>query len=467
MVISAVLAPSFLYPILILAFRLREATDKLQWQAKTDATTGLANAYAISQELSQMLSRAAGNFTVVLHFIDLDRFKEVNDTLGHAAGDELLRAVASRLKSVVGNEGFVGRFGGDEFVVVQPQSDSQADVADLAARIITALSLAYRIDNHDVHIAATIGTAVYPEDGSDSPSLLRSADLALYRAKHSARGRSLAFNRQMDEDAQQQRRLELDVRAALAAGQFQLHFQPIFSARSLRITTCEALLRWHHPAWENVSTDLVVAAAERIGCIGEIGHWVLQEACRACSLWPETVRVAVNLSPSQFVLGNLVDVVVQALNASSLAADRLELEITESVLLQDLPIVNAALEQLRALGVRISLDDFGAGYSGLNYLHSFRLDKVKIDRQFVRKMTPHSRETILLRGIARLCADLGMTVAVEGVETGEQAELILNEDSVAEVQGFLFCRPLPEAIISEMVRAATPALTGVRAQDRA
>jgi diguanylate cyclase (GGDEF)-like protein len=455
-VISTVLAPSFLYPIIVLASRLRRATDKLQLQATTDSTTGLPNTYAISQELSKLLNRASTGRAVALHFIDLDRFKEVNDTLGHAAGDELLRAVAGRLKSVVGERGLVGRFGGDEFIVVQRQSDSRAKATELATGLISALSAKYHVNGHDIHISATVGVAHYPEDGSDSPSLLRAADLALYRAKHFAKGKTLAFNRQMDEDAQRQRRLELDVRAALAAGQFQLHFQPLFCTKSLRITTCEALLRWRHPDWEGMSAALVVAAAERTGCIGEIGHWVLREACRACSGWPESVRVAINLSPSQFAEGDIVEIVGEALRTSGLAADRLELEITESVLLQDLPIVRTALEKLTALGVRISLDDFGSGYSGLHYLHRFRLDKVKIDRQFVQRMTPNSREISLLRGIARLCVDLDMTVAVEGIETEEQADLILQEDSIGEVQGFLFCRPLPESAISEILRATAP-----------
>jgi EAL domain-containing protein (putative c-di-GMP-specific phosphodiesterase class I) len=284
---------------------------------------------------------------------------------------------------------------------------------------------------------------------------LRAADMALYRAKVDTRGGCLVFRPGMDVEAQETRSLELDLRAALANRQFELHFQPLFEPRSLRVTTCEALLRWYHPRRGPVSPEIFIPAAERIGAILEIGNWVVSEACAACSTWPGSVRVAVNISPVQFLRGDIVATVTAALARSGLSAERLELEITESVLLRDVPATRSVLEQLRALGVRISFDDFGTGYSGLNYLHRFRLDKVKIDRQFVREITANPRSLVMLRGVARLSAELGMSVAVEGIETEEQAEILATEDHIDELQGFLFSPPVTGQAIGEILSATS------------
>jgi EAL domain-containing protein (putative c-di-GMP-specific phosphodiesterase class I) len=289
--------------------------------------------------------------------------------------------------------------------------------------------------------------------------------MALYRAKVDARGSWIVFKPGMDIEAQATRPLELDLRAALDSGQFEVHFQPLFEPNSLRVTTCEALLRWHHPERGTVPPEIFIPAAERIGAILEIGSWVLSEACQACATWPGNVRVAVNISPAQFLRGNLVETVTAALAESRLNADRLELEITETVLLRDLPAIRSVLEQLRALGVRISFDDFGTGYSGLNYLHRFRLDKVKIDRQFVREITTNERSLTMLRGVARLSAELGMSVAVEGVETEEQAEILALETHIHELQGFLFSPPVNRQAIKEIL-AATSGRAGLAAHNR-
>lgn len=464
-IISAVLAPAFLYPIFILAARLRAATDKLQIQATTDSLTGLPNAFALSGELCACLRHIEGDRRLAVHFIDLDHFKEVNDSLGHAAGDAFLRAVAKRLLAHIGDRHVVARFGGDEFVVVQKSVQSRADAAAFAVAISDLLARKFEIDGQEIHAGATIGTALAPDDASNPEQLLRLADMALNRAKLSARGKPLLFDVKMEADAQERRSLELDLRAALQAGQFELHFQPQFEPRTLRITVCEALLRWRHPTRGEVPPDVFIPVAERIGSIVEIGKWVLGEACRACVNWPAPIRVAVNISPGQFTRGDVVAAVTEALSASGLPAERLEIEITETVLLQDLPAVRLTLALLREMGVRIALDDFGAGYSGLSYIHRFRLDKVKIDQQFIRQVSSSPRSLTLLRGVTRLCAELGMVVTVEGIETEEQAQLVAIEPSVGEVQGFYFCRPLPASDLIDILTAATRAQpVGTRAR---
>jgi diguanylate cyclase (GGDEF)-like protein len=454
-IIASILAPTFLYPFIIVAARLRNATGKLKAQANTDALTGLGNVAALFDELSCQLERTSGSTMLAVHFIDLDRFKEVNDTLGHPAGDALLLAVSKRLLVLAGHDNIVARFGGDEFVVVQTEVRSRTDADDFARSAAEFLSWKYEIGGHEIHAGVTIGVALAPPDGREPSDLLRAADMALYRAKVEARGAWLFFDPVMDIEVQARRSLELDLRAALDAKQFEVHYQPLFEPQSLKVTTCEALLRWHHPERGDVPPEVFIPAAERIGSIHEIGAWVLDQACNACVHWPDDVRVAVNLSPAQFTRGNVVGAVAAALARSGLAAHRLELEITETVLLRDLLGVRLALEQLRGLGVRISLDDFGTGYSGLNYLHRFRLDKVKIDRQFVREITSNDRSLLMLRGVARLSAELGMSVAVEGIETEEQAQMLAGEPHIDELQGFLFCPPVTRTALAEILGATS------------
>jgi diguanylate cyclase (GGDEF)-like protein len=455
-IIASVLAPAFLYPIFSLAAQLRTVTDRLQVQATTDSLTSLPNVYALSARLTESLNSLEGDGKLAVHFIDLDHFKEVNDSLGHSAGDAYLRTIAAHLSSALAERDVIARFGGDEFVIVQRDVQSREDAASFAEKVTQLLSRSFDIEGHEIHAGATIGTAVAPDDGTDATKLLRASDMALNRAKARGRGRPLLFEARMEAEAVERRRLELDLREALPAGQFELEFQPQFEPQTLRITTCEALLRWRHPSRGLVMPSDFIPLAERIGCIVDIDAWVLRSACEACTRWPTGVRVAVNISPGHFTRGDIVGNVARALEASGLPPDRLEIEIIETVLLRDLPSVRLALSQLHEMGVRIALDDFGAGYSGIDYVHRFRLDKVKIDRQFIRQVSSDERSLTLLRGIARLCTDLGMTVAVEGVETEKQALLIATEPNIREVQGFYFCRPVSGNTLRHILKAVLP-----------
>ena len=310
-------------------------------------------------------------------------------------------------------------------------------------------------------IGASIGIAMAPRDGIGADHLLKNADMALYWAKAERRGSWRFFEAEMDIRAQARRNLELDLRGALAADAFEVYYQPLFDLRTKKISTCEALLRWPHPVRGMISPAEFIPVAEEMGLIVEIGNWVLQQACRDCSRWPSDVRVAVNISANQFRRGNLVNAVREALASSGLPSNRLEIEITESVLFQDTRATRQALRQLRDLGVRISLDDFGTGYSSLSYLHSLPLNKVKIDRSFLEGLAAGDRSLVLLRGIARLSAQLGLSVAVEGIETAEQLALVSAEDTVEEVQGFLFSPAIPYRDISRLLQAVPTKLEKV------
>jgi predicted signal transduction protein with EAL and GGDEF domain len=355
----------------------------------------------------------------------------------------LLRAVADRLRHLVRSSDIVARFGGDEFVIVQtPISDSE-EAATLARRIVTSLSETYEVDGHQVVIGASVGIAVSPRDATGPDHLLKIADMALYWAKADQRGTWRFFEPDMDVRAHARRSLELDLRHALSNNAFQVYYQPLFDLRTKKVSTCEALLRWPHPVRGMISPAEFIPVAEEMGLIVDLGKWVLQEACRTCAQWPAHVRVAVNLSASQFRRGNVTATINQALTQTGLDPNRLEIEITESVLFQDTRATRMILHQIRDLGVRISLDDFGTGYSSLSYLQSLPLNKVKIDRSFLEGLESGDRALVLLRGIAKLSADLGLAVTVEGIETAEQLALIASEESVTEAQGWLFAPALP------------------------
>ena len=454
-VIAAILAPLFLYPLITTAAKLRRATAELKRQTATDALTGLPNSLALSEELSRSLADPRLQ-PLAVHFIDLDRFKDVNDTMGHACGDALLVAVARRLLTLVDGRGFVGRFGGDEFVVLQWSLKTLDEAARFAGHIVADLSHPYDIGGKETRVGATVGISIAPVDGTEASRLLREADVALYRAKSTAKGSTMFFDAAMDAEAQSRRRLEDDLERALHNGEFELHFQPLFQRGTLRVTTCEALLRWNHPERGTILPELFISLAESTGMISEIGGWVLRKACEECANWPAAIRVAVNLSPVQFQHSDVVGAVRAALAHAGIAAGRLEVEITEAVLLHDSASTRRALEELRAMGVRISLDDFGTGYSGINYLHSFGLDKVKIDRRYVNGLESSERSRALLLGAARLSAELGLAVAVEGIETEEQASVIAAEPSITELQGYLFSPPLPIARLRDLLATTSP-----------
>jgi predicted signal transduction protein with EAL and GGDEF domain len=349
-------------------------------------------------------------------------------------------------------EDFVARFGGDEFVVFQQDIKSSDEAADLARRLVDRLSERYQVDNHLVEIGASVGIAL-TSPGISVDTLLKNADMALYRAKADGRGIYCFFRQEMAQTVEARRVLERDLRKALANEEFELFYQPLINLKTGRIATCEALLRWNHPLRGTVSPIDIIPVAEDMGLIVDLGRWILRKACMECMKWPEAVSVAVNFSPQQFHQRDVLSEVRYALEVSGLPAHRLEIEITESSLLRNTESTREVLSQLHSLGARISLDDFGTGYSSLSYLHSFPLQKVKIDRSFLEGID-NDRPLTLLRGVARLSADLGMSVVVEGVETNGQLELISADGTVTEAQGYLFSRPVPAARLRQLLNAS-------------
>ncbi|MDQ8729000.1 EAL domain-containing protein [Bradyrhizobium sp. LHD-71] len=431
----------------------RQAEARINHLARFDELTGLPNRVAFRDLIGEDLARRDNKRTSALLFIDLDQFKQVNDTLGHPCGDMLLCAVADRLREMLRPDDVVARFGGDEFVVFQREIQSHEDAASLARRIVNRLSERYEIEHHLVEIGASIGIALTPPHGISADHLLKNADVALYRAKSDGRGTFCFFREELATRVEARRTLELDLRHALANEEFELHFQPLVNLKSGRVTTCEALLRWNHPTRGAVSPGDIIPVAEEMGMIIDLGRWTLRKACMECMKWPGPVGVAVNLSPLQFHQRDVVQDVRYALEVSGLPPHRLEVEITESSLLRNTQWTRDALAELRKIGVRISLDDFGTGYSSLSYLHSFPLTKVKIDRSFLEGIASDKPLT-LLRGIARLSADLGMSVVVEGIETSEQLELVGRDGTVTEVQGYLFSPPVTAPRIRRLLRAS-------------
>jgi diguanylate cyclase (GGDEF)-like protein len=432
----------------------RNAEARISHLARYDELTALPNRVNFRDEMERLLaiSHSAARLSALL-FVDLDQFKQVNDTLGHPCGDELLCAVADRLREMLRPEDFVARFGGDEFVVFQQNIRSEEDAAGLARRIVDRLSERYEIDNHLVEIGASVGIAMTTPTGISADTLMKNADMALYRAKADGRGTYCFFRDEMALTVEARRILELDLRKALANEEFELFYQPLVNLKTGRISTCEALLRWNHPERGTVSPADIIPVAEDMGLIIDLGRWILRKACMEAMKWPEGVSVAVNFSPQQFHQRDVLSEVRYALEVSGLPADRLEIEITESSLLRNTQWTHDALSQLHAAGVRISLDDFGTGYSSLSYLHNFPLQKVKIDRSFLEGIDS-DRPLTLLRGVARLSADLGMSVVVEGIETNEQLELISADGTVTEAQGYLFSRPVPAARVRQLLHAS-------------
>src|ERR1700726_1081997 len=432
----------------------RNAEARISHLARYDELTALPNRVNFRDEIERLLAvpHDAEQLSALL-FVDLDQFKQVNDTLGHPCGDQLLCAVADRLRAMLRPEDFVARFGGDEFVVFQQNIKSAEDSAVLARRIVDHLSERYKIDNHLVEIGASVGIAMTSPAGVSADTLLKNADMALYRAKANGRGTFCFFRDEMAQTVEARRILELDLRKALANEEFELFYQPLVNLKSGRIGTCEALLRWNHPVRGTVSPVDIIPVAEDMGLIVDLGRWILRKACMECMKWPEAVSVAVNFSPQQFHQRDVLGEVRYALEVSGLPANRLEIEITESSLLRNTQLTHDVLSQLRAIGVRISLDDFGTGYSSLSYLHNFPLQKVKIDRSFLDGIDT-DRPLTLLRGVARLSADLGMSVVVEGIETNEQLELISADGTVTEAQGYLFSRPVPAVRVRQLLNAS-------------
>ena len=424
----------------------RQSEVKIEYMAHHDALTDLANRVLLNDRLEHALGRVQHGEMVAVHHLDLDQFKAVNDTFGHPCGDKLLRIVAERLRGLVGEADTIARMGGDEFVIVQATIADPADATSLAQGVIDALSEPYDIDGQQAVIGVSIGISVGPGDGSSPDKLLRNADLALYRAKSDGRGTFRFFEPVMDLQMQTRRIMEQDLRKALPAGEFELHYQPVVNLASKEISGFEALIRWNHPSKGMISPADFIPLAEEIGFIVPMGEWVIRQACATAAQWPDDLHVAVNISAIQFRSPGLMQVIVSALAASGLAPTRLEIEITETVLLHNKEATLAVLHQLRALGIRIAMDDFGTGYSSLTYLQSFPFDKIKIDRSFVKNITENSSSLNIVRAVAALANGMGMTATAEGVETAEQLHSIASE-GCTEMQGFLFCRPLPAAEI--------------------
>ncbi|GLS43978.1 GGDEF domain-containing protein [Methylobacterium brachythecii] len=421
----------------------RRAEARIAHMAHHDALTGLPNRVLFGEHLAEALARQERSGEAALLFcLDLDKFKIVNDTLGHAAGDALLSAAAGRLVGCVREGDIVSRLGGDEFAILVRCVESPLLLHSLTLRIIDELSRPFRLDGQDCHIGTSIGVALLPQDGRDPEMLLRHADLALYRAKAAGGGTFRCFEPEMEAWAQLRRSRENDLREAFARGQLSLVCQPLLNSLGGGVTAFEALLRWQHPEHGAISPAEFVPLAEETGLINPIGAWVLRTACAEAATWPDHIRVAVNLSPVQFRNRDLVDTVKQALAESGLAANRLEIEITESVLLAEEAANLAALHALRDLGVRIAMDDFGTGYSSLGYLRSFPFDKIKIDRSFVSQVGVNAHCTAIVRAATGLGASLGIVTTAEGVETASQLAA-LQAEGCDEVQGFLFSRPVP------------------------
>lgn len=410
-----------------------------------DSLTGLATRANFRECLQQALERCrqTGELVAVLS-LDLDKFKIVNDTLGHPVGDALLLKVAERLRSVSRSGDIVARLGGDEFAIIQTSEHQPQAAETLATRLVDVIGRTYIAAGHMITVGASVGIAVAPQDGQDVATLVRHADLALYRAKTDGRGTFRFFQHGMDAEVQSRRLLEVDLRRALALKELELFYQPQVDLESDRLVGFEALIRWRSPSRGLVSPGLFIPLAEEIGLIGRIGDWVLQTACRQAASWPLPVAVAVNISPAQFRGGKLIPSIVSALTASGLDPSRLEIEITEGSLLDNTSGVLEILKGIKSLGVCISMDDFGTGYSSLSYLQKFPFDKIKIDQSFVRT-SDHSEESVaIVRAVAALGRGLGMRTIAEGVETAEQLARVRAEGCGA-VQGYLTGRPLAAA----------------------
>jgi diguanylate cyclase (GGDEF)-like protein/PAS domain S-box-containing protein len=429
----------------------RKAQAQLSHMAHHDSLTGLPNRAKFREELDHALRHARSNDHISVLCLDLDRFKDVNDSLGHAVGDELLKEVAKRLSACLRERDTVCRLGGDEFAIVQFGDEVQAsEVSSLAQRLIETVEAPYDIQGHQLTIGLSVGISLAPADGEGPDQMMKSADLALYRAKSDGRGTYRFFEAGMDARAQARRLLEIDLRAALKRGEFEIYYQPIHDVRSDRIICFEALVRWFHPLRGMIPPLDFIPLAEETGLIVPIGDWVLRRACVDAAGWSQAVRVAVNLSPVQFKSRHLLTSVVSALTDSGLPAGRLELEITESVLLQETEATLATLHKLRELGVKISMDDFGTGYSSLSYLRSFPFDKIKIDRSFVSELATREDSAAIVRAVTGLGKSLGILTTAEGVETSDQLA-VLRSEGCNEVQGYLFNPPRPASEVEKML----------------
>lgn len=424
----------------------RRSKEKILYLAAHDTLTALPNRNTFSAELDARLGLGQ---SLALLTIDLDRFKEVNDTLGHPVGDHILEETASRLKQLVGPNDLVARLGGDEFAIIQ-DLNHPVPPAVLAEAIVTHLCEPIEFDGHTVIVGASLGISLSPEDGIEGDELFKKSDLALYSAKEGSRGTYRFFEPGMDSRLSERRQLEEDLRVAIREAQFEVHYQPVLDTQNSRISCFEALVRWRHPERGLMQPAQFIATAEDSGLIIPIGEWVLRQACRDAAGWPVDVRVAVNLSPAQFKRGDLIAMTMNALAAAGLPPERLELEITETVLLHDEAWVHSVLQRLSELGVSIAMDDFGTGYSSLSYLRSFPFKKIKIDRSFIADMVGTSDALSIVQATIMLSRKLGMQITAEGVETAQQLD-ILAAEGCTQVQGFHISRPVQNGAVATLL----------------
>ena len=430
----------------------RAAEAKVAYMAHFDALTGVANRAHFSSELEKAIQRQTDHGEeFALHSIDLDGFKGINDVHGHLAGDELLKTVARRIQECVGENDLIGRLGGDEFVVLQRKLDTEEDAILLADFVCDALLEPVQLKSHRLLATGSIGSAIAPRDGSDSETLLKHADLALYAAKKAGRGCSRFFEPDMDEDARRRSMIEQELRQALRSNELELYFQPLIDVRTMECKGYESLLRWNRPNGEIIMPGEFIEIAEATGLIIPLGEWVIRTAIFEAATWPEHLTVAINLSPSQMTNPSLISTVVSALAEASVDPARVEFEITESVLLEETDINLKTLHTLRGLGVKIALDDFGTGFSSLNYLRAFPFDKIKIDKCFVQEMEHRDDCRAIIRAVMSLATSLNMRTTAEGVENDRQMRM-LREEGCAEFQGYLFSRPIPASQLPKAVK---------------
>ncbi|WP_417591886.1 EAL domain-containing protein [Parasphingorhabdus sp.] len=418
--------------------------------AEFDSLTGLANRHRMDSRLNGMLAAfKAANRSCAIMMLDLDRFKQVNDTMGHAAGDELLKQVAKRMRGIIGDSGEIGRLGGDEFQVIIPDLDDRGKLGELAEKIVKTVSQPYPIDDKSATIGTSIGIAIAPYDGVEKDELVRSSDLALYAAKNSGRGQFRFFSANLKNEEEERRVLVEDLRDALVNDQVELHYQPVVRTDDHMIVGFEALMRWVHPERGGVSPAVFIPIAEELNLINQLGEWALRRACMDALQWPKSVRVAVNVSAVQFANSGFPEIVMNALAASGLEPERLELELTESVFMGDSETIDNTFRILKELGVRLALDDFGTGYSSLSYLRSAPFDKIKVDKSFVDSCTQKDKNSAkIIAAIVGLSEALGMETTVEGVEAFDQFEVVCSKGA-RYIQGWIYSKALKLEEIEE------------------
>jgi len=422
--------------------------------AEFDSLTGLSNRHRMGSRLENMLGAyKTAKRSCALLMLDLDRFKQVNDTMGHQAGDELLIQVADRLRRIIGDRGEIGRLGGDEFQVILPDMDDRGALGETATKLIQIVSQPYPIDGKRAIIGCSVGIAIAPYDGVEAHELTRSADLALYAAKNGGRGQFRFYSADLKDEEEERRLLLDDLRDALVNEQLELHYQPVVRTKDNIVVGFEALMRWEHPERGFVSPGLFIPVAEDSNLINPLGEWALRRACEDAMQWPENVRVAVNVSARQFANPGLIDIVTNAIASSGIQPDRLELELTETVFMGDTDVTEDTFRMLKQLGVRLALDDFGTGYSSLSYLRSAPFDKLKVDRSFVDSCTAADQNSQkIIAAIIGLSNAMGMETTVEGVEAFDQLEVVCAKGA-KYIQGWIYSKAVPQSVILEKIAA--------------